>query len=32
VLEGLGVAHVPYRPGHDPVVAAYVEGVEWEGR
>jgi len=27
VLEGVGMANVPYRPGHDPVVAAYAAGV-----
>jgi imidazolonepropionase len=32
VLEGDGFAHVPYRPGHDPVVAAFVEGRETEAR
>ncbi len=26
VLEGVGVANIPYRPGHDPVVAAYAQG------
>jgi imidazolonepropionase len=26
VLEGVGVANLPYRPGHDPVVAAYAGG------
>jgi imidazolonepropionase len=32
VLEGEGFALVPYRPGHDPVVAAFVEGRGTEGR
>jgi imidazolonepropionase-like amidohydrolase len=32
VLEGEGFATVPYRPGHDPVVAAFVEGRETEAR
>ena len=31
VLEGIGVEHVPYRPGHDPVVAAYAGGVPSAG-
>lgn len=32
VLEGEGVATVPYRAGHDPVVTVFVEGREREGR
>jgi imidazolonepropionase len=32
VLEGEGVAYVPYRPGHDPVVTVFVGGRELEGR
>jgi imidazolonepropionase len=32
VLEGEGVANVPYRPGHDPVIAAFAEGRRLEDR
>lgn len=32
VIQGEGFASVPYRPGHDPVVAVFVEGRETEGR
>jgi hypothetical protein len=27
VLDGDGPEHLAYRPGHDPVIAAYVGGV-----
>jgi imidazolonepropionase len=31
VLEGDGFRHVPYRPGHDPVIRTVVGGeVAWE--
>jgi imidazolonepropionase len=32
VLEGEGIANVPYRPGHDPVIAAFVAGRRLEDR
>jgi imidazolonepropionase len=32
VLEGEGIANVPYRPGHDPVVAVFVGGRERRGK
>jgi imidazolonepropionase len=32
VLEGEGIATVPYRPGHDPVIAVFTEGRRLEGR
>ncbi len=32
VLDGDGVANVPYRPGHDPVVAVFVGGHERRGQ
>jgi imidazolonepropionase len=32
VLEGHGVANVPYRPGHDPVITSFIEGRETRGR
>jgi imidazolonepropionase len=32
VVEGEGFASVPYRPGHDPVVACFVDGRQTEAR
>jgi imidazolonepropionase len=32
VLGGEGVANVPYRPGHDPVITSFVGGREARGR
>jgi imidazolonepropionase len=32
VLEGEGVANVPYRPGHDPVITSFIGGREARGR
>jgi imidazolonepropionase len=32
VLEGEGVANLPYRPGHDPVIAVFAEGRRLEDR
>jgi imidazolonepropionase len=32
VLEGEGVANVPYRPGHDPVIATFAGGRRLEAR
>jgi imidazolonepropionase len=32
VLEGEGIANVPYRPGHDPVITSFIRGRETAGR